>query len=343
MKKSLLIAIDGSYMEYHSIFRAIRLWSGRNRLEAKSYLTPRIDGSQSNLINSDTFKSELYNSFLHTCYVIPEIIESNFGQYRGFDIRGYATIVFCADDFTSHGFRKQIYEDYKGKRTESRAKNPYDLYKIKKYFKIFSQTSPLLGKSILWCLTCVSIFYFKILFDQTDVWNRCGFKYAFVDGAEGDDIIYTLMTTYGKNYDNRVVIASDKDLLQIPDTLQFDLNDKIVKREGKYGPISAQDFLIRKILIGDASDNIPQVFNRVGPAKAEKIIREGRLKDMFIKHPGSAEQFELNMKLMDMSQMPEELHQRIETSLAEVLKNESEETFSLDEEIENMLGAPIQL
>lgn len=317
MKKSLLIAIDGSYMEYHSIFRAIRLWSGRNRLEAKSYLTPRIDGSQSNLINSDTFKSELYNSFLHTCYVIPEIIESNFGQYRGFDIRGYATIVFCADDFTSHGFRKQIYEDYKGKRTESRAKNPYDLYKIKKYF--------------------------KILFDQTDVWNRCGFKYAFVDGAEGDDIIYTLMTTYGKNYDNRVVIASDKDLLQIPDTLQFDLNDKIVKREGKYGPISAQDFLIRKILIGDASDNIPQVFNRVGPAKAEKIIREGRLKDMFIKHPGSAEQFELNMKLMDMSQMPEELHQRIETSLAEVLKNESEETFSLDEEIENMLGAPIQL
>jgi 5'-3' exonuclease len=317
MKKSLLIAIDGSYMEYHSIFRAIRLWSGRNRLEAKSYLTPRIDGTQSNLINSDTFKSELYNSFLHTCYVIPEIIESNFGQYRGFDIRGYATIVFCADDFTSHGFRKQIYEDYKGKRTESRAKNPYDLYKIKKYF--------------------------KILFDQTDVWNRCGFKYAFVDGAEGDDIIYTLMTTYGKNYDNRVVIASDKDLLQIPDTLQFDLNDKIVKREGKYGPISAQDFLIRKILIGDASDNIPQVFNRVGPAKAEKIIREGRLKDMFIKHPGSAEQFELNMKLMDMSQMPEDLHQRIETSLAEVLKNESEETFSLDEEIENMLGDPIQL
>jgi 5'-3' exonuclease len=317
MKKSLLIAIDGSYMQYHSIFRAIRLWAKKNRLEAKGYMTLREDGTQSNLVNSDTFKTELYNAFLHTCYVIPEIVEGNFGQYRGFDIRGYATIVFCADDWTSKGFRKKIYEDYKGSRTEARAKNPYDLYKIKQYF--------------------------KVIFDQTDVWNRCGFKYAFVDGAEGDDIIYRLMTNYGSNYDNRIIIASDKDLLQIPDVMQFDLNDKLVTREGKYGQLSAKDFLIQKILIGDVSDNIPQVFERVGPVKAEKIIREGKLKDMLSKNADALKQFDLNMKLMDMSMIPQELQTKIDTALVDIMKEESVDTISIDEELENMIGAPLEL
>jgi 5'-3' exonuclease len=317
MKKSALIAIDGSYMEYHSIFRALRLWEKKNRLESKMYLTPREDGTQSNLINSETFRAELYNSFLHTCYVIPEIIESNFTYYRGFDIKGYATIVFCADDFTSRGFRRTIYEGYKGGRTEARAKNPYSITKIKQYF--------------------------KVIFDQTDIWNRCGYKYAFVDGAEADDIIFKLMTNYNDEYENKIVISSDKDLLQIPDTTQFDLNDKIVTRAGKSGMLTAKEFLVRKVLIGDASDNIPQVFKRVGPAKAEKMIKEGSLKERLDQDENAKNQFELNLKLMDISRMPKELSNKIDLKLSEIMKDETNDVMTLDDQISNMIGEPMML
>ena len=310
----MLLAIDGSYIQYHSIFRAIREWSSKNRLESQSYLTPREDGTKTNLLNSDTFKSELYNSFLHTCYVIPEIIESNFRQYSGYDIKGYADIVFCADDFTSNGFRKLLYEDYKGGRIEARAKNPYDLYKVKQYF--------------------------KILFDQTDIWNRCGYKYAFVDGAEGDDIIYRLMKKCEKDYDIRVIISSDRDLLQIPDVFQFDLNDKVIKREGKQGPLSTKEFLLQKILIGDKSDNIPQVFPRVGPVKAENMVKDGTLKLRLLEDASALERFKLNMQLMDMSKMPEELSKKIDSVLDEILCGVKKESIDFDSVLENMSQLP---
>lgn len=317
MKKSALIAIDGSYMQYHSIFRAIRLWEKKNRLESKMYLTPREDGTQTNLINSDTFKSELYHSFLHTCYVIPEIIENNFSYYRGFDIKGYATIVFCADDFTSHGFRRTLYEGYKGGRIEARAKKPYSITKIKQYF--------------------------NVIFDQTDIWNRCGYKYAFVAGAEADDIIYKLMTNYKDEYENKIVISSDKDLLQIPDTNQFDLNDKLISRKGKTGMLTAEEFLLRKILIGDSSDNIPQVFPRVGPVRAENIIKEGVLDKCLAENEEAANQYEINLELMDISKMPKELSDRIDAKLAEVMKDETNEVLSLDEQISSMIGDPMMV
>lgn len=315
MKKSALIAIDGSYMQYHSIFRAIRLWEKKNRLESKMYLKPRMDGTQSNLINSDTFKAELYNSFLHTCYVIPEIIEGNLSYYRGLDMKGYATVVFCADDFTSRGFRKQIYEDYKGGREEIHAKNPYSIYKIKQYF--------------------------KVIFEETDVWNRCGYKYAFVEGAEADDIIFKLMTNYANDFENKIVFSSDRDLLQIPDTIQFDLNDKLITREGKHGMLTSKEYLLRKVLIGDSSDNIPQVFPRVGPAKAEKIIREGSLNERLEKDENAKNQYELNLKLMDISRMPKELSDRIDSKLTDIMEDETKDVLSIDDQISSMIGEPL--
>ena len=317
MKKSALIAIDGSYMQYHSIFRAIRLWEKKNRLEAKMYLTPREDGTQTNLVNSDSFKIELYNSFLHTCYIIPEIIENNFSYYRGFDMRGYATIVFCADDFTSNGFRRSIYEGYKGGRIEARAKKPYSITKIKQYF--------------------------NVIFDQTDIWNRCNYKYAFVEGAEADDIIYKLMTNYANDFENKIVISSDKDLLQIPDTKQFSLDDKLISREGKSGMLSAEEFLLRKVLIGDSSDNIPQVFPRVGPARAELLIKEGLLNDRLKNDAAAQAQYEMNLKLMDISKMPKDLSDKIDAKLADIMKDESEDVLTLDEKISSMIGEPLML
>ena len=160
----------------------------------------------------------------------------------------------------------------------------------------------------------------------------------FVDGAEGDDIIYEAMTKFGQNYQDRVVIAADKDLLQIPDAFQFNLDDKMVKRYGKNGLISAQDFLKKKILIGDASDNIPKVFPKVGPVRAEKIINEsGKLEKMLNDSKEAKDQYELNEKLMDISKMPEELSRAIDEKISSLIKDDA----SINEIDESIFGDPI--
>ena len=313
MNKSLLVAIDGSYVIYYAIFRAIRIWSSRNKREAKPYLELKFDGSQSDLIDSTSFKTALYDAFIHVCYSITDIIENNFPQYRGYDQKGYATMLFCEDDFTSNSFRRKIYSDYKGGRVESKARLPYNLNKIRNYFT-------------------------TVIFDQSDIWERTGYKDVFVDGAEGDDIIYEAMTKFGPKYQDRVIIAADKDLLQIPDAFQFNLDDKMVKRVGKNGLISASDFLKMKILIGDGSDNIPQVFPKVGLVRAEKIINEaGKLDKMLSENKEASERYEMNTKLMDISKMPEELSKAIDSKIADAIKNDA----SVDEIDESIFGEPI--
>ena len=313
MNKSLLVAIDGSYVIYYAIFRAIRIWTSRNKKEAKPYLELKFDGSQSDLIDSSSFKSALYDAFIHVCYSITDIIENNFPQYRGFDQRGYATMLFCEDDFTSNSFRRKMYPDYKGGRVESKARLPYNLNKIRNYFT-------------------------TVIFDQSDVWARTGYKNVFVEGAEGDDIIYEAMTKFGPKYQDRLVIAADKDLLQIPDAFQFNLDDRMVKRLGKNGLISAQDFLMIKILVGDGSDNIPKVFPKVGPVRAEKIINEkGKLEKMLAESKEASDQFELNKKLIDISKMPEELSRTIDERIACLIKDDT----TIDEVEESVFGEPI--
>ena len=43
MNKSLLVAIDGSYVIYYAIFRAIRIWTSRNKKEASFLCEETVD------------------------------------------------------------------------------------------------------------------------------------------------------------------------------------------------------------------------------------------------------------------------------------------------------------
>jgi 5'-3' exonuclease len=130
---------------------------------------------------------------------------------------------------------------------------------------------------------------------------------------EADDCIAIavkhLLTTYPKC--NIYIITSDKDYLQLAEervqlyNLAF---KKLTEQKSCTGDSSCDLFC--KILTGDVSDNIPSVFPKCGPKTAMKYFEN---KDLLEKKLQESETYrttyELNKKIVDFNNIPEELVQ----------------------------------
>jgi len=128
-----------------------------------------------------------------------------------------------------------------------------------------------------------------------------------VDNAEADDVIACVMQDLD-GYSLKVLLASDHDFLQIDGIHQFDLRGNQVKRMLADEELSAEDFLLSKLLLGDGSDNIPKVFAGVGPKKVLKLIKDHELlKEKLNADQASAKQYMLNKKLISFSELPKDL------------------------------------
>lgn len=307
MTNDTLVAIDAMYIVYHSIFRTIRIWQYKNKLEADEYLTPKEDGTQNNLLKSDTFKAGLNMSIIHTCTRINDIITDAFPQYAGLEPSAFATQLFILDDKTGNGFRRKIYPEYKQSRVTSQLKQAFDLGEIRAYILHY-------------------------LLDELDIWNRLGYTKVFIENAEADDVIYMTMTTFADKFTNRLVISSDHDLLQIPNVLQYNLEGKLITRKTRKTDelMSCRDFLLRKILMGDGSDNIPATFPRCGFVKAEKLLNDqALLKQSLMENTEAAKQFAINKSLIDISKMPTELANNINAVMTDILNKITPSTPSV--------------
>lgn len=121
-----------------------------------------------------------------------------------------------------------------------------------------------------------------------------------------------------------MLIASDHDFLQIDGIREFDLFGKEAKRELGGESVSASDFLLGKILMGDRSDNIKQVFAKCGPKTALKYVKDkAALRKMLEESQESAGRFQLNKKLISFDEMPSELRDSIKKTLNEKLYKET--------------------
>ena len=74
-----------------------------------------------------------------------------------------------------------------------------------------------------------------------------------------------------------MLVASDHDYLQIDGIKQYDLFGKEITRTLGDEEVSSSDFLLGKILMGDKSDNIQQVFTKCGPKTALKLVKDKAL------------------------------------------------------------------
>ena len=95
---------------------------------------------------------------------------------------------------------------------------------------------------------------------------------------------------------------------------------KEAKRDLGGEEVSAHDYLVGKILMGDRSDNIKQVFTRCGPKTALNWTKNKEALKKTLKEDGSlASRYLLNKKMISFDCIPQELSDKILKTVNESL------------------------
>ncbi len=287
LNENILVMVDFSYFCYVVAYNAMSHFETNYRDEFNAMIKPPEETDQSNLPNpltNSNFKKELARSFQTKLEGIDWILREHFQQ--DIDLASRIDYVLAIDDNLLNSFRKQIFPEYKSQR--KLIKKSYSFGSVRDY--LLNILLPELNRSL-------SDKYITIK----------------VEGAEGDDIIAAISKNIN-NYRLKVVIGSDKDLLQIDGIHLIDIFGNEKTREAwKDGPtMTPKQFLITKIIKGDTSDNISNIKKGIGDKKAYKFASDlDALKAFLKENHDSAEQFLMNRKLMSFDMIPKELEDKI--------------------------------
>lgn len=141
-----------------------------------------------------------------------------------------------------------------------------------------------------------------------------------IDGAEGDDVLYSAVQNLSDKYDSIVMVTRDSDMLQIdnPKVTFYDhVNDEFSVCKDPKG------YLLTKILSGDKSDNISGMSlpdkkkpglpkaNQLGEAGAANLLKETADLCEQAKSEGWYNQYIRNTNLIDLSYTPKEIQNEI--------------------------------
>lgn len=216
--------------------------------------------------------------------MIRHMILNTLRSYRKKFYGRYGELVICVDG--RHYWRKDYFPHYKASRKIAREKSAFDWNEIYKHFdkikKELKETFP--------------------------------YKMIEVYGAEADDIIGALI----KNKDPKekvLILSSDKDFIQLhryPKVAQFSpTQKKFVKNE------YPEAYLKEHIIRGDRGDGIPNFLtddraiidgNRQVPISKKKLsVWLTQAPEEICENAEMADRYQRNMKLVDLSKMPEEI------------------------------------
>lgn len=286
MNNNFLIICDLSYWTYFVLFGSVSDFQKNYPDEAALWIKPLSECDQENLpnlLNCNTFTKILRKYVMKRLETIDYIAKQNF--QNELDAADKIDVIMAMDDNLSHNFRLKMYPQYKQQRKLD--KKQYQVYPIKDYI-------------------------INVIFKELDLENQYGYHLIKVEGAEGDDVIATILMNFKDQYQSIMLVASDHDYLQIDGIKQYDLFGKEITRTLGDEEVSSSDFLLGKILMGDKSDNIQQVFTKCGPKTALKLVKDkDLLKKMLQENQSAAAQFKINKKIISFNEIPEELSQKI--------------------------------
>lgn len=197
----------------------------------------------------------------------------------------YGQVILCAEG-EGKSWRKEIYPEYKANRRRGKTDDEQKDYE------------KMLG-------------FFNELTKEIEL-NKV-FRVLKVDGAEADDIIGVLCSVAEKP---TLIVSSDKDFQQ----LQINKNIKQYSLAYKKWVEceNPSDFLIEHIVRGDTSDNIPNIRKELykegelGSEKRAPITKKFLSEFMNGKNFDEySRRFRENKKLIDLSQIPDEIKERI--------------------------------
>jgi hypothetical protein len=158
--------------------------------------------------------------------------------------------------------------------------------------------------------------YFKLAFDN----YFCNQTVIEEEYAEADDIC-GVFVNYIKNYDDLYIFTSDLDYLQ----LQY--NNKIHLYDLKLNNLNTKSLgdykldLKYKCIIGDKSDNIKPIINRMDKTTTMKYINDDKLfQEMLKENPTIKKKYELNCKVIELNNIPKDLKIKITNKIKQYIK-----------------------
>lgn len=277
-----LIITDLSYFQYFCIFGSVTKFSAYYPDEASQWIKHPDEVDQEhlpNLLDCENYRKVLKKHVMKRLETIDYIAKQNF--QNELDTADRIDIIFAMDDNLKNNFRLNLYPTYKGQRRL--VKRSYNVYAIKEYIQ-------------------------NVIFSELDVENQYGYHFIKVTGAEGDDVIATTLLNFKDRYKTILLISSDHDYLQIDGINQFDMNGKQIVRDLGGTIVNAEEYLLGKILMGDKSDNISQVFPKCGPKTALKLVKDKELlKQRLTESQDAIKQFQINKKIISFSEIPKTL------------------------------------
>jgi 5'-3' exonuclease len=310
----VLVAMDVSNFIYFVIFLAEKQWGLNYRREWETVFGEDIErdpGESPDLLNFDHFRMALRNVVQKRLEAINWIVRN--AHQEEVDLADGIDIVLSEDSPLDESFRKTLYPEYKANRK----------------LMVHKYNVPVIKRYVL-----------NVIFKELEIEERYGYRIVKVDGCESDDIIAVLMRRFD-NYALRVILSSDKDFLQLDGVYQYTMSGMPVERKivsnnlakTEY-PMTPNEFLLWKIIRGDVSDNIRNVFSGYGEIKAYQLMRDkNTLRRMLSESQESYNRFMLNRKLIDFREIPKELEEKVYAILKEKLlrktRVEEVEEFSL--------------
>jgi len=291
---SAIVCVDGSFVIYTIIHSAVRDWK-KESLDAENLPDMKAEPNASpiDVLVYQSFRDVLRKKVGDMLYNVRGVIRDNIlgdvGVYD--DLKVYFVL-----DSHSGNWRYDVYRQYKANRGKQ-----IHAFDVRRVFDYIVNTK---------------------VTDESTVLDDLGWKRVEVKGVEGDDIIATIMRE--SNASVKGIISSDHDYLQLgPKVRIFDIQGKEVLPDEYNGErISHRDAALMKVLIGDTSDNIPNVWKGIGPKKALKnfIIGKDRsvLKEALDNDPIAKKRFETNAKLIMFTQIPDYVTESIRSELERV-------------------------
>jgi 5'-3' exonuclease len=148
--------------------------------------------------------------------------------------------------------------------------------------------------------------------------KQYGFRLMKVDNAEADDVIAVLAKQIREIDPNRlvIIISNDNDYLQLVNdkTLIWSLQNRLLNTKVE---MTAEEILLKKILRGDESDNIPSIVGSMPERVLDELVTNEELLEQWLEENGKKEVFEENRKLIDFRYIPEELKALILNKITE--------------------------
>ena len=286
--------VDASYVFYHTLYSAVKKWSEESPnadvLENRFPDDPKVDLTDYADF-MDTLRSKVYDTVKSIAYIVDD-----FNKTYGNKLRG--SIMFVLDPPQGSklkSWRYLIYKDYKGKRNAAVNEKAFD---VRKVFNTISE----------------------YLLDNPKLKSMFNLDFVYSDGCEADDIIATYLMDDSTKDCKKLLIASDKDYLQLKDVTQITLEKKEVMIEQPYPELvtlTPETYLLAKIIMGDKSDNIPQVFPHVAYKKAVKqyVTNLQYLTESLENDVVAKARFQQNTELIDFKKIPKTISDRAKSVL----------------------------